>query len=71
MRDVLLKSSNQLRGFPPNTNITSTFPEGTTLAKEERELAKQDIKVVEVQRPYLWYDPLLFRVPSSIPVVDQ
>ncbi len=41
------------------------------IAKGERGLTIQDLKVVKTQRPNLWHDPLVIHVPPSIPGGDQ
>ncbi len=41
------------------------------IAKGERRLTIQDLKVVKTQRPYLWHDPLVIHIPPSIPVGDH
>ncbi len=41
------------------------------IAKGEKLLTIQDLKVVKTQRPYLWHDPLVIHVPPSIPGGDQ
>ncbi len=41
------------------------------IAKGERRLTIQGLKVVKTQRPYLWHVPLVIHVPPSIPVGDK
>ncbi len=41
------------------------------IAKGERGLTIQVLKVVKTQRPYLWHDPSVIHVLPSIPGGDQ
>ncbi len=41
------------------------------IAKGERGLILQDLKVAKTERPYLWHEPLVIYVPLSIPIGDQ
>ncbi len=84
MRDLLMKSRFHLRGSHPSIyfHVDRPLKERQKLAearlelkariaKGERGLTIQDLKVVKTQRPYLWHDPLVIHVPPSIPGGDQ
>ncbi len=80
MRDLLMKSRFHLRGSHPSiySHVDRPLKERQKLAearlelkariaKGERGLTIQDLKVVKTQRPYLCHDPLVIHVPPSIP----
>ncbi len=84
MRVSLMKSRFHLRGSHPSIYLHVDRPlkerqklvearlePKARIAKGERGLNIQDLKVVKTQRPYLWHDPFVIHVPPSIHGGDQ